>query len=112
MGKKATPFNTVLAEAVDSALLSLGDSARQAIYFHLKEKFKIAKNEIPHRLREFEDGLEKIFGNGARFLEILIMERLYQRIGRPLEWDESKDIVFLDYVLMAKESYSKMNRET
>jgi hypothetical protein len=98
-----------LAEAVDSALLSLGDSAREAIYFHLKAKFKIKKREIPNRLEDFQEGLEKIFGDGARFLEILIMKKLCEEIGKPLDWPEGEDLVFLNYIALAKQSFSEMN---
>jgi len=100
-------FEKLLLEAVDEALASLGDSARQSIYFHLQRKFKVAKNDIPYRPEDFADGLEKIFGLGARFIEILIMKNLYEKIGQPLEWNESKELVFTEYVAAAKQSFSK-----
>jgi hypothetical protein len=96
-----------LLEAVDDALASLGDSARQSIYFHLEDKFKITRNDIPRRLQDFADGLEKIFGLGARFIEILIMKNLYEKIGQPLEWNESRELVFAEYVAAARQSFSK-----
>jgi len=105
--KKPRAFEDLLIEAVDDSLVSLGESARQAIYFHLEDKFKIMKNEIPHRLGEFVDGLERIFGLGARFIEILIMKNLYEKIGQPLEWNESKELLFVNYVEAAKQSFSK-----
>ncbi len=109
MARKA--FETVLLEAVDDALASLGDSARQSIYFHLENKFQIAKKDIPYRFEDFADGLEKIFGLGARFLEILIMKKLYEKIGQPLKWNESKELVFAEYVAAAKQSFLKGNKE-
>jgi len=105
LAKKA--FEKLLLEAVDDALASLGDSARQAIYFHLEDKFKIAKNDIPRRLQDFVDGLEKIFGLGARFIEILIMKNLYEKIGQPLEWNQNRELVFVEYVAVARQSFSK-----
>lgn len=98
-------FDRILLGAVDDALTLLGDSAKQSIYFHLEDKFGIKKNEIPHRLEDFEAGLEKIFGIGAGFLEIMIMKNLYSKIEQPLEWDESKEVVFVDYVAAAKQSF-------
>ena len=103
MSRKA--FEKLLLEAIDDALALLGDSAKQAIYFHLKNEFEIAKNEIPCRLEDFADGLEKIFGLGARFIEILIMKQLHERIGHPLEWDESKELVFVEYVAATRRSF-------
>ena len=81
-------FEEILLEAVDEALASLGDSAKQSIYYHL----------------------EKIFGIGARFLEILIMKKLYDRIGKPLEWNERKEFVFVNYVEAARQSFKKRVR--
>ncbi len=108
MGRKT--FDKLLLEAVDDALSSLGDSAKQSIYFHIEKKFKIAKNDIPHRFKEFADGLEKIFGVGARFIEILIMKNLHDKIGKPLEWDSAKEFVFVEYVATAKECFLKTGK--
>lgn len=104
-------FEKLFLEAVDEALASLGDSAKQAIYFHLEKKFKIRKSEIPHRVEEFAKGLEEIFGFGAQFIEILVMKRLYERIGQPLEWDESKELMFAEYIIAAKRSFAKRKHE-
>ncbi|MEM3875125.1 MAG: hypothetical protein QXU45_08355 [Candidatus Bathyarchaeia archaeon] len=101
-------FEEIFLEAVDEALASLGESAKQSIYYHLEEKFKIPRNEIPKRIGDFAEGLEKIFGIGARFLEILIMRKLYDRIGKPLEWDERKELVFVNYVEAARRSFKKV----
>ena len=111
MARKGRAFEKLLTEAVDEALASLGESAKQAIYFHLEDKFKISKSNIPHRLEDFADGLEKIFGLGAHFIEILIMKSLFEKIGQPLEWDPSKELVFVEYVAAAKESFLKRKEE-
>lgn len=104
----AKSFEEILLEAIDEALASLGDSAKQSIYYHLKEKFKIQRREIPNRVEDFAEGLEKIFGAGARFLEILIMKKLYDRIGMPIDWDESKEFAFANYVEAARRSFKKI----
>lgn len=100
-------FDKLLLEAVDEALASLGDSAKQAIYFHLESKFKVSKDKIPSHVDVFADGLEKIFGVGAKFIEIIIMKKLYERIGKPLEMDSSKELEFVDYVEAAKRAFTK-----
>jgi hypothetical protein len=104
VGSKA--FDKVLVEAVDDALASLGDSAKQAIYFHLESKFKVTKDQIPNNVEVFVEGLEKIFGSGAKFLEILIMKKLYEKVGKPLEWDTSKELEFVNYVEAARRSFN------
>ncbi len=110
MVKKA--FEKLFLEAVDKTLASLGDSARQAIYFHLENKFKIERNQIPESVEDLADGLEKIFGVGAQFLEILIMKNLYERIGQPLEWDKSKELIFTEYVAAARRSFLKERKRS
>lgn len=111
MAKKGASFDKLLTEAVDGALLCLGGSAKEAIYFHLEDKFGITKSEIHNQLEGFENGLEKIFGgSGATYLEILIMKRLYEKIGEPLEWDEGKNLTFAEYAAAAKKSYLKTKK--
>lgn len=97
-------FDAVLLEAVDEALLTLGDSAKQSIYFHLEKEFHVARRDIPRRSKDFENGIDRIFGAGAKFLEILIMKKLYEKIGSPFLWDEKEDLVFVDYLMAAKQS--------
>jgi len=105
-------FERLMLESVDNALASLGDSAKEAIYFHLEDKFSIEKNEIPQRVEDFAEGLEKIFGIGAQFLEILIMKNLYERVGQPLEWNKSKELIFAEYVAAARRSFLKERKRT
>jgi len=102
-------FEELLLAVIDDALSTLGDSARKSIYFHLESRFRIPRSDIPQRLQVFEDGLVKIFGPGAQFLEILIMKKLHEKVGLSLDWDESKPLVFVDYITAAKRSYAKRN---
>lgn len=108
-------FQKLFLEAVDGAFSSLGESARQAIYFHLETEFKMPRSEIPDRLEDFERGLEKIFGIGTRFLEILIMKKLYQTIqpkGKILRLGEGKEFRFVDYVKAAERTFSRKRKQS
>ena len=98
-------FEKLLIEAVDEALASLGDSAKKAVYFHLKDRFQISRRVIPDHLDIFVDGLEKIFGEGAQFLKILIMKGLYERIGKSIEWNCNGELVFSEYIAAARHTY-------
>lgn len=86
----------ILLEAVEEGISSLGDSPKQAIFFHLETSFKIRKDKIPANLTEFAKALEKIFGPGAPYLEKLIVKRLYEKLG--LEFEEVESWNFLEYV--------------
>lgn len=86
----------------------LGESGKQAVYFHLEKRFGIKKWEIAFRVEDFVDALEKIFGPGARLLEIQIMKSLYRKIGRPLGWGKKlQDLVFAEYVAAARRSFQR-----
>jgi len=98
-----------LLEAIDEGLSSLGDSCQQAVYFHLKKTFKINKRDIPHKIEEFADAIEKLFGHGAKFLEIRIMKHLYEKVGHVIEYNQ-KDLVFTEYVAVARQTFLKKNK--
>lgn len=103
-------FDKLLLEAVDEGLSSLGESPKQAIYFHLEKSFNIKKQEIPHKIEAFADAVQKIFGLGANFVETLIVKSLHEKIGEVFEWHESTDLAFAEYVTMAKRSFLEKKR--
>jgi len=105
-------FDKLLLEAVDEGLSSIGESSKHAVYYHLEKGFNLKRNEIPSRIAEFEAAIEKIFGLGANFLEILIMKRLYEKIGRAVQLHGAKDFAFIVYVAAARRSFiEKKNAE-
>ena len=106
MATKSREFDKLLLSAIDEALSSLGESVKQSIYFHIENKFSVARNEIPENLTEFQGGLEKIFGTGARFIEILVMKKLHSKVGIPLKM-EGEQLEFVEYVDAAKEGFLK-----
>ncbi len=108
MATSSREFDKLLLSAIDEALNSLGESVRQSIYFHIENKFNVTRNAIPENLEEFQGGLEKIFGTGARFIEILIMKKLHSKIGLPLKI-EGEQLEFVKYVDAAKEGFLKKN---
>ena len=102
-----TDFEKLMLEAIDEGLSSLGESSRQAIYFHLEKTFDIKKEEIPDRVSAFSQAIENIFGAGAACLEILIMQRLYEKVGGVLRWDKTKGFSFIEYVTIARRSFQE-----
>jgi len=101
-------FERVLLKSIDEGLSSLGDSPKRVVYFYIEKKFNIKRHEIPIKTEEFVDALEKIFGLGAKFLEILIIKRLYEEVGQIFEWNERHtDLTFIEYVAAARQSYLK-----
>jgi hypothetical protein len=40
------------------------------------------------------------------------MKKLYEKTGKPIEWDDSKEFVFTEYLAMAKRSYLQNSGKT
>jgi hypothetical protein len=104
---KASEFNKLLMSAIDEVVNSLGESVKQSIYFHIKHKFHVARNEIPENLEEFQGGLEKIFGTGAQFIEMLIMKNLHTKIALPLKM-QSEKLEFVEYIDVARKVFLRV----
>lgn len=107
MPSKKPNFDNLLISVIDETLSSLGESVKQAIYFHIQTKFNVQRTEIPAKLQEFQGALDKIFGTGARYIEILIMKNLYSKIGQPIDLENVKELKFIDYVNMARNTFQK-----
>jgi hypothetical protein len=111
-------FNNMLLEAIDEAFSSLGESVKVAIYFYLKNAFGIKKSDIPSRIPDFSTALEKIFGPGARYLEILVMKNLYAKIEVACKWPAYKwplskwivpEMTFQEYVRLMRQNFEAKN---
>jgi len=96
-------FSKLLLSAVEEGLSSLGDSPRQAIFFHLETSFNVKKEHIPSNLTEFTKALEGIFGFGAPYLEKLIIKHLYEKLG--LEFADEEKWNFLECVDKVKKQF-------
>ena len=113
-------FEKLLVEAVDDGLSVLGDSAKQAIYYHLEKSFNVKKEEIPSRMTAFTQAIENIFGVGANFVEILIMKKLHVKIGVACKWQYCKypmtklvvpEVDFQKYVDLMREIFEAKNKD-
>ncbi len=98
-------FSKFLLSAVEESLSSLGDSPKQAIFFHLETSFNVKKEHIPTNLTEFTKALEGIFGFGAPYLEKLIIKHLYEKLG--LEFADEQEWNFLECVDNVKKHFPK-----
>jgi hypothetical protein len=102
-------FEVILMEAIDEALLTLGESIKTAIYFHLEYNLVIPKQDIPFRVDDFSDALERIFGIAAKQLEILIMKKLHQKVTCFYKWSGPRwlipNLTFSEYVELVRLCY-------
>ena len=97
-------FKRTLLEAIDESLRkTLGETATQIIYFHLKMDHHLKQEDIPDNLDDFLFHLERIFENGALMIEKAIMENLYSRLSLTkkdlsLEYRDRNQFNFVDYI--------------
>ena len=102
-------FEEVLQDSIDEAFSSLGETIKTSIYFHLEHKFLITRQDIPCRIEDFSDALERIFGLGARHLELLIMKNLCKKVNCLYKWEGPKwlvpDLTFQKYVELIRIAY-------
>ena len=89
-------FEKIFMEAVDEALMVLGESGKHMVFFHLERSYSIKKDEIPKKPEAFITGLRKIFGSGATVLEKLILENLCSKLG--LQYERKDDYTLVDYL--------------
>jgi hypothetical protein len=108
-----TKFEEVLLEAIDEGLSLLGESSKQAVYFHLEKAFKMNRLDIPYRIEDFTDAIEKLFGAGAKILEIHIMKCLFKKVGYNFKhYPKQKNLTFTEYIAAVKlEKESNDNME-
>jgi hypothetical protein len=114
--KQAKSFDQILLEAIDEALLRLGESVKSSIYFHLDCKFKITRCEIPSKINDFSDALERIFSLGARHLEILFMKSLHSKLNLECKWPlwckwVIPEVTFQEYVCLMRQKFEEATSE-
>lgn len=101
MAETKSLFKEALFEAIDEGLLTLGESGKEAIYFHLQNLFSVKRGDVLDRPEIFVEGVRKIFGVGAEVIERSIVKSLYRKLG--LKYEEKEGYGFLAYLSDAKE---------
>ncbi|MEM3000517.1 MAG: hypothetical protein QW674_07780 [Candidatus Bathyarchaeia archaeon] len=92
-------YETALAEAIDAAFAPLGSTITQLIYTYIEKTFKIKKQEIPNRPKEFAEAIEQIFGEGAKLIEIRIIKELHKRIRDFVHIPKKRKLEFTEYLI-------------
>jgi hypothetical protein len=103
-------FDAILLEAVDEIFESFGSACKETIYFHLKNTFNIKKQDIPHRIQEFSDVLKQLLGEGAKIIELRMIETLHRKAPNFVYNPSMGELVFADYVEGLRRFYLITNR--
>src|SRR5207245_8117183 len=67
-----------LIESIDAALSALCSSTRDSILTYLRKKYSMSLQDIPQRMDEFLQALNRLLGYGARVIEKLVIARLVE----------------------------------
>lgn len=96
-------FEEALLEAIDEGLALLGESPKETLYYHLAQTFNINKRDIPFKIEEFTEAIERIFGSGAKIIEIQIMKCLFKKLDPKLKYYPKQiDLTFPEYIAAIK----------
>ena len=105
---KSSDFEELVIEAIDQTLSKLGMGIKQTFYHFLEVHYKLSKEDVPNRIGDFVDALEKIFGTGASLIEINIVKTLRQKIPSFLYIAKSSDLVFEDYLELLRRHFENL----
>lgn len=79
----------LILEVIEKGLDALGESSKQAIWAFLEKEFNVNRNDLPANIREFQKGLQNIFGLGYSFLDTLFRQYLQEATGKNFQNHES-----------------------
>ena len=96
--KSEDKFNKTIIDAVDHSFSAFSNLDKQQIYFSLENNFKITKKEIPCKIEAFTNALEKMFGAGAKVIEIKIVEAIHDKVKGFKFFPTKNDISFEEYI--------------
>ena len=74
--------NRIILDVIENGLDALGNSPKQAIWTFLENDYGIDKTKLPKNIKEFQEGLQKIFGLGYNFLDALFCHYLEEATGQ------------------------------
>jgi len=57
-----------ILECLDKGLSSIGESSRQALYWHIEHTYGVKRDDIPLHPDKFQASLESLFGVGSKIL--------------------------------------------
>ncbi|MEM3523604.1 MAG: hypothetical protein QXU11_05495 [Thermoproteota archaeon] len=74
------PNDRVLT-CIDKGLSRLGGTVKHVVYWYIENEYGLKREEIPEKPEEFIRGLEKMYGPGARVIELNILKEFKEEFG-------------------------------
>lgn len=91
-------FSQILIEVVDQTFSKLGTKVRQALFSTLENNYKLNRKDIPDRIGDFVNALEKIFGASALLIEIDVIKNMRQKVPTFKCESDNPNLAFGDYL--------------
>jgi hypothetical protein len=87
----------LILKTIQSVLLEIfGEKTVRKIRHIMKENYSLEWQDVPEKSEVFSSALKEILGQGAAIVEDLIVENLYNSLGKKILW--RKDYSFSDYI--------------
>ena len=96
-------FENIVTETIYEVIRNVFESDIAEVIFQYLDESR--SKDLDTRLRFFAESLPKIMGEGSSIIEDLILETVYFKCGRELEW--KADHRFVDYLLELRERIEK-----
>jgi hypothetical protein len=103
-------FDEIFSEAVEEAFSSLGDFAKQAVYWYVVNKPDLQKEHLASNIEAFAASLEAFLGSGSSVMERIILQRLSSRTGVAIGQEERAR--FVDAVNLIREKVTASGSHT
>ena len=101
--KSRNCYENIMMNAIEESLSTLGEQSKDLIYKYLAQSHCLEKDQIPCNVEVFSQALENLLGNGAKFLEFLIMKRFNEQIGNIFKLEDGEICNYM----MAATDFSK-----
>jgi hypothetical protein len=69
-------FEDVLSKAIDQALMTMGESVKKIIIYHIQTKYLLNFEDIAQEPELFVCALKSLLGAGSSYLEELILKKV------------------------------------
>ena len=101
--KSSNCYEKIMMNAIEESLSTIGEQSKNLIYKYLLQSHSLEKDQIPCNIEVFSHALENLLGNGAKFLEFLIMKRFNEKIGNIFKLEDGEICNYM----MAATDFSK-----
>jgi hypothetical protein len=101
-------FDEVLLEAIDEALIVIGEPAKKILYFHIQSKYLLKPENISSKPELFILALKNVLGEGGCYVETLILKKICEKYHLDNEIFKSMKLEeAIEKIRLLKENYTK-----